>query len=90
MKVEENKVNRAKLWIVAGAFALASIPFYATGNFGPGQYNDARRAREPLPICILNPGIVLWFQKRFLSLFRMFIPEPFVLHYEANANSFSC
>jgi multidrug efflux pump len=37
MKVEEKKTNRTKLLIVAGAFALASIPLYATGNFGPAN-----------------------------------------------------
>ena len=35
MKVEEGKIKRIKLFIIAGAFALVSIPFYLTGFLKP-------------------------------------------------------
>jgi multidrug efflux pump subunit AcrB len=65
MKVEENKVSRAKLWIVAGAFALVSIPFYATGNFALANIMMLVALGAPGNLYILNPGVG-WFQNKFL------------------------
>ena len=65
MKVEEDKVNRTKLLIVAGAFALVSIPFYATGNFGLANILMLIALGAPFNLFILNPG-VRWFQSIFI------------------------
>jgi multidrug efflux pump len=70
MKIEENKVNRAKLWIVAGAFAVLSIPFYATGNFALANIMMLVALGAPANLYILNPGIA-WFQKRFLPFLEL-------------------
>lgn len=65
MKVEENKVNRTKLLIVAGAFALVSIPFYASGNNTLGNILMLVALGAPFNIYLLNPGVT-WFQTRFI------------------------
>jgi multidrug efflux pump subunit AcrB len=65
MKVEEDKVNRTKLLIVAGAFALVAIPFYATGNFAIANIMLMVALGAPFNLYILNPGVA-WFQTRFL------------------------
>jgi multidrug efflux pump len=65
MKVEEKKTNRTKLLIVAGAFALASIPLYATGSFGPANIMMLIAIGAPANLYILTPG-VLWFQNVFI------------------------
>jgi len=65
MKVEESKVNRIKLLIIAVAFALVSIPFYATGNFGLANILLLVALGAPLNLYVLNPG-VHWFQTKFI------------------------
>jgi len=65
MKVEEEKTNRTKLLIVAGSFALVSIPFYVTANFTLANILMLVALGAPANIYILNPG-VKWFQVRFL------------------------
>jgi len=65
MKVEENKVNRTKLFIVAGSFALVSIPFYLTGNFALANILMLVALGAPFNLFVLNPG-VKWFQNSFL------------------------
>ena len=65
MKVEEEKVNRTKLLIIAGTFALVSIPFYATGNFGLANILMLVALGAPFNLFILNPG-VYWFQQKFI------------------------
>jgi multidrug efflux pump len=65
MKVEESKVNRIKLLIIAVAFALVSIPFYATGNFGLANILLLVALGAPFNLYVLNPG-VHWFQTKFI------------------------
>jgi len=65
MKVEENKVNRTKLLIIAGAFALVSIPFYLTGNTGFANILLLLALGAPFNLYLLNPG-VRWFQEKFI------------------------
>ena len=65
MKVEEDKVNRTKLMIIAGAFALVSIPFYATGSFGIANILMLIALGAPFNLYVLNPG-VHWFQEKFI------------------------
>lgn len=67
MKVEENKVNRSKFFIIAGAFALLSIPFYITGNNALANIFMLIALGAPFNLFILNPG-VKWFQHTFLPL----------------------
>lgn len=65
MKVEESKVNRTKLFIAAGAFALVSIPFYMTRNNTMANILMLIALGAPFNVFILNPG-VNWFQKIFI------------------------
>jgi multidrug efflux pump subunit AcrB len=65
MKVEEKRVNRVKFFMVAGAFALVSILFYATGNFGIANILMLIALGAPFNLYILNPGVD-WFQTRFI------------------------
>lgn len=67
MKVEENKVNKTKFFIVAGVFAAVSIPFYAFGHNSLANIFMLIALGAPFNIFILNPG-VNWFQKTFLPL----------------------
>lgn len=67
MKVEENKVNRTKFFIVAGVFAAVSIPFYATGNNALANILMLIALGAPFNLFILNPG-VNWFQHTFLPV----------------------
>lgn len=65
MKVEEARVNRIKLLIVAGAFVLVSIPFYFTGYYGIANILVLIVLGAVFNIYVLNPG-VNWFQTRFI------------------------
>ncbi len=65
MKVEESKVNRTKLFIIAGTFALVSIPFYLTGNNTLANILMLVALGAPFNVFILNPG-VNWFQEKFI------------------------
>ena len=65
MKVEEKRLNRTKLFIVAGGLALVSIPFYATGNTAFANILMLIALGAPFNIYILNPG-VHWFQEKFI------------------------
>ena len=65
MKVEESKINRTKLFIVAGLFALVSIPFYVTGNNTIANILILVALGAPFNLFILNPG-VKWFQDKFI------------------------
>lgn len=65
MKIEEKKVNRTKLLIVAGAFALVSIPFYFSGYTGVANLMILIALGAPFNLYVLNPG-VNWFQTRFI------------------------
>lgn len=67
MKVEENKVNRSKFFIIAGAFALLSIPFYITGINALANIFMLIALGAPFNLFILNPG-VKYFQHTFLPL----------------------
>jgi multidrug efflux pump len=65
MKIEEKKINRTKLLIVAGAFVLVSIPFYFSGYTGVANLMVLIALGAPFNLYILNPG-VNWFQTRFI------------------------
>lgn len=65
MKVEEDKVNRTKLFLIAGAIALGSIPFYITRNFTVANVLMLIALGAPFNLFILNPG-VKWFQEKFI------------------------
>lgn len=65
MKVEEKKINRVKMLIVAGAFALVSIPFYFSGYYGVANLLMLIAIGAPANIYILNPGVA-WFQNKFI------------------------
>lgn len=65
MKVEENKVNRTKFFIIASVFALVSIPFYMTGNNALANILMLMALGAPFNMFVLNPG-VKWFQNTFL------------------------
>ncbi len=67
MKVEDGKVNRTKIFIVAGAFALVSIPFYITGHMAMGNILLLVAMGAPFNLYILNPGVT-WFQYKFLPV----------------------
>lgn len=67
MKVEESKVNRTKFFMIAGAFALVSIPFYMIGNNALANILMLVALGAPFNLFILNPG-VNWFQHTFLPL----------------------
>lgn len=70
MKVEGGKVNRTKLFIISGAFALVSIPFYATGYFAVANILMLIALGAPFNLYILNPG-VNWFQYKFLPVLEI-------------------
>lgn len=65
MKLEEKKVNRRKLLIIAAGFLVLSIPFYATRNFGFANILLFIALGAPAQIYLLNPG-VQWFQFKFI------------------------
>lgn len=65
MKVEEDKVSRIKLFTIAGAFALLSIPFYLTRNNTLANIFILIALGAPFNVYILNPG-VKWFQEKFI------------------------
>ena len=67
MKVEEDKVNRTKLFIIAGSFALVSIPFYIIGNNALANILMLVALGAPFNTFILTPG-VKWFQYKFLPV----------------------
>ncbi len=65
MKVEEEKVKRIKLFIIAGAFALVSIPFYMSGYLAVANIMMFIALGAPFQVFVLNPG-VKWFQDKFI------------------------
>ena len=65
MKVEESKIKKTKLFIIAGIFALVSIPFYMTGNFTLANILMLVALGAPFNLYALNPG-VNWFQQSFI------------------------
>ena len=65
MKVEEKKVKRSKLFIISGAFALVSIPFYVIGSFTMANILMLIALGVLFQVFILNPG-VKWFQDKFI------------------------
>ncbi|MCK5702944.1 MAG: efflux RND transporter permease subunit, partial [Cyclobacteriaceae bacterium] len=67
MKVEESKVNRTRLFIIAGMFALLSVPLYATGNNTLANILMLIALGAPFNSFILTPG-VKWFQYKFLPV----------------------
>ncbi len=77
MKVEEDKVNRVKLFIVAGSMALLSIPLYITGNNTFANILMLIALGAPANIYILNPG-VRWFQNVFLPALENFYSRTIV------------
>jgi multidrug efflux pump len=67
MKVEEDNVNRTKLFVIAGSFALVSVPFYITGYNALANILMLVALGAPFNSFILTPG-VKWFQNVFLPL----------------------
>ena len=65
MKVEEKKVKRSKLFIISGAFALVSIPFYVIGSLTLANILMLIAVGVLFQVFILNPG-VKWFQDKFI------------------------
>lgn len=65
MKVEEEKVSRTKLFIVAGVFAILSIPLYINGHNTLANIFMLVALGAPAQVFVLNPG-VRWFQNSFL------------------------
>lgn len=77
MKVEEAKANRTKLLIVAGAFALVSVPFYMTHNNALANILVLIALGIPFNLFILNPG-VKWFQYTFLPFLEKIYSQTIV------------
>lgn len=67
MKVEEARANRTKLFVIAGSFALVSIPFYIIGYNALANILLLVALGAPFNSFILTPG-VKWFQNIFLPL----------------------
>ncbi len=65
MKVDEGNVNKVKIMIISGAFALASIPFYISGHYTVANLLYLVALGGPLNLFVLNP-VVRWFQETFL------------------------
>ncbi len=65
MKLEEKKVNRSKLFIFAGMFALVSIPLYMTQHYAVANILVLIALGAPFNVLVLNPGVA-WFQGVFL------------------------
>jgi multidrug efflux pump subunit AcrB len=65
MKVEEEKVNKRKLFIFAGMFFLVSIPLYITKSYGVANLLVLIALGAPFNMYVLNPGVA-WFQYTFL------------------------
>jgi len=65
MKVQENKANKVRLFIIAGAFALVSVPFYINGYYAVANILMFVALGAPFNFFVLNPGVE-WFQKVFI------------------------
>jgi multidrug efflux pump len=67
MKAEEPHPNKKRLYIVAIAFALGSIPFYTTGHFAVANLMMFVAFGAPFNLLVLNPGVKV-FQNRLLPM----------------------
>lgn len=65
MKVEKKKVNRVKILIISGSFAVVSIPFYFYGQYTIANILYLVALGGPLNLFILRP-VVAWFQDAFI------------------------
>ncbi len=71
MKVDEGKVNRVKIMIISGSFAVASIPFYISGQYMIANILYLIALGGPLNLFVLNP-VVRWFQEYFIPKMENF------------------
>ena len=71
MKVDEGKVNRVKIMIISGSFAMASIPFYISGQYLIANILYLIALGGPLNLFVLNP-VVRWFQEYFIPKMENF------------------